>query len=298
MVPGGYTGDGGPAVDAELADPFGVAVDKAGNIYIADLDNNAIRKVTAATGIITTVAGNGNFGYSGDGGPAVDANLYWPKAVAVDSAGNLYISDSGNFAIRKVAAGTGIITTIAGRGNGCSQETNVYGDGCPAVDANLEISGYFTGTGGIAVDASGNVYLADPDVAEVREIKASTGIIVSVAGNTVAGFSGDGGLATKAELNLPRDVKVDGAGNLFIADDYNNVIREVTASTGKISTVAGEQYTSGGTKELVPFVAATGATFSNPGYVSIDPSGNVFISDVNHQVVDKVYSLAAATPVP
>jgi hypothetical protein len=297
MVPGGYTGDGGPALDAELGGPFGVAVDKAGNIYIADTYNSAIRKVTAATGIITTVAGNGNFGYSGDGGLAIDANLKWPKSVALDAAGNLYISDSANQVIRKVTAATGIITTIAGQGSGCAQETDVYGDGCPAVDANFEVPGFGTGTGGIAVDAKGNVYISDPDVATVREIVASTGTIVRVAGNNTAGFSGDGALATSAELNLPRDVKVDGAGNLFIADDDNNVVREVSASTGKISTVAGEQYTSGGTKAVVPFVTATGVKFAGPAYISLDPSGNLFITDVNDFVIYKAYGMAAATPV-
>ena len=302
MVPGGYTGDGGPALDAELANPFGVALDKAGNIYIADLYNSAIRKVTAATGIITTVAGNGTFGYSGDGGPATQAEISWPKSVAVDTAGNIYISDLSNKVIRKVTVATGIISTIAGGGNGCPAETDDYGDGCPAVDANFEIPGYGTGTGGIAVDAHGNVFVADPDVETVREIVASTGIIKVVAGNGYqnpnggGGYSGNGGPATSAELNLPTDVKVDGAGNIFIADSDNNVIREVSASTGKISLVAGIQYSSGGGKEIAPGTAATAVTFVKPNYISVDPSGNLFITDVNDFVVDKVY--AAATPLP
>jgi hypothetical protein len=307
MIPGGYTGDGGPALDAELGGPFGVTVDKAGNLYIADTSNSAIRKVAASTGTITTVAGNGNYGYSGDGGLAVDANLGSPKAVAVDSAGNLYISDATNYVIRKVTASTGIITTIAGGGSGCSQETDAYGDGCPAVDAILEVGTEGTGTGGIAVDASGNVYLADPDVETVRKIVASTGKIVVVAGNGYinpnngqGGYSGNGGPATSAELNLPRDVRVDGAGNIFFSDAQNNIIREVSAATGKISTVAGVQYTSGGTKEstpVIPFVAATGVTFNIPAYISLDPSGNLFITDVNNFVVYKAYGIGAATPV-
>ena len=300
MVPGGYTGDGGPALQAELGGPFAVAVDKAGNIYIADTYNSAIRKVTASTGIITTIAGNGTYGYSGDGGLATQAEISWPKAIAFDTAGNLYISDSANQVIRKVTASTGKISTIAGGGSGCTKETDAYGDGCPAAEANFEVPGYGTGTGGIAVDSKGNIYIADPDVETVRKITASTGIISVVAGNGyigangVGGYSGDGGLAVQAELNNPHDVKVDGAGNIFIADTSNNVIREVSASTGKISTVAGMYYSNGGGKEISPAVAATAIAFNKPAYVSIDSSGNLFISDVSDFVVDKVYG--AGTP--
>ncbi len=302
MIPGGYTGDGGPALQAELGGPFGVAVDKAGNIYIADTYNSAIRKVTAATGIITTVAGNGNAGYTGDGGLATQAEIFLPKAVALDAAGNIYISDTANHVIRKVTVATGKISTIAGGGYGCTAETDAYGDGCPAVDANFEVPDYGSGTGGIAVDASGNVYVADPDVETVRKITASTGIITVVAGNGyigtngVGGYSGDGGPATKAELNNPRDVKVDGAGNLFITDANNNIVREVTASTGKISTVAGIYHSSGGTKEIAPAVSPTAVSFTGPAYISIDPSGNLFISDVNDFLVYKVYGAAAPSP--
>jgi len=301
--PGGYSGDGGPATKAELGGPFGVALDKAGNLYIADTYNSAIRKVSATTGIITTVAGNGTYGYSGDGGPATQAEISWAKGVAVDTAGNLYISDTSNQVIRKVTAATGKISTIAGAGGGCSAETDAYGDGCPAIDANFEVPGYGTGTGGIAVDAKGNVFIADPDVETVREIQASNGVIKVVAGNGyiaasgAGGYSGDGGPATSAELNLPRDVKVDGAGNIFIADADNNVIREVSAATGKISTIAGIYYASGGGKELDPATSATGVKFATPAYISIDPSGNLFVSDVNNYEVDKVYGAAAATPV-
>jgi len=302
-IPGGYTGDGGPATKAELGGPFGVALDKAGNLFIADTYNSVIRKVSATTGIITTVAGNGTFGYSGDGGLATQAELAWPKSVAVDTAGNIYISDSSNQVIRKVTVATGKISTIAGGGNGCTAETDVYGDGCPAIYANFEVPGYGTGTGGIAVDAKGNVFIADPDVETVREIQASNGIIKVVAGNGyrdsqgAGGFSGDGGPATSAELNNPRDVKVDGAGNIFISDASNNVIREVNAATGKINTIAGIYYASGGGKMVSPATSPTAVKFATPAYISIDPSGNLFISDVNNFMVDKVYGAAAATPV-
>ena len=302
MNPGGYSGDGGPATSAELGGPFGVALDKAGNIYIADTYNNVIRKVTASTGKISTVAGNGTSGYSGDGGAATSAELTFPKSVALDTAGNIYISDSFNEVIRKVTISTGKISTIAGGGNGCNAETDEYGDGCPALDANFEVSGYGTGTGGIAIDSKNNIYIADPDVETVRKITAATGIITRVAGtgyrdsNGSGGYTGNGGAATSAELNFPTDVKVDASGNLFIADSHNNVIREVTASTGKISLVAGTYYASGGGKEVVPATAPTAVTFTGPNYISIDPSGNLFIADTGNFKIDKVYGIATATP--
>ncbi|HXN48779.1 MAG TPA: hypothetical protein VN893_19165, partial [Bryobacteraceae bacterium] len=273
----GYSGDGGPATSAELSESDGVAVDGTGNIYIADSDNQAIRKVTAATGVITTVAGNGTglAGYSGDGGPATSAQLWGPGGVALDGSGNIYIADTGNHAIRRVAASTGIITTVAGTGNfepdamALDGSGNLYfvdtlhpflikvaaatgitivagngiygysGDGGPATSAQL------WGPGGVAVDGSGNLYIADGDNVRVRKVAASTGIITTVAGNGTAGYSGDGGPAASAELNNPADVAVDGAGNVYVADSGNGLIRMlVPVATRAVlsitSTSAGE----------------------------------------------------------
>ena len=215
-----YAGDGGTATSVELFSPLGVTVDASGNIYIADSGNNRIRKVTASTGIITTVAGNGTGGYSGDSGVATRAELNSPSGVAVDASGNIYIVDSGNNRIRKVTASTGVITTMAGNGTG-----GYSGDNGVATSAELN-SPY-----GVAVDASGNIYIADTNNLVIRTVTASTGIITTVAGNGTAGSSGDGGAATSAELSYPTAVVVDSPGNVYIADYNNNKVRTVGSIT-------------------------------------------------------------------
>jgi RHS repeat-associated protein len=221
-----YGGDGGPAVDAQLNTPYRVAVDAAGSLYIADTYNNRVRKVDT-NGIITTVAGNGTWGFSGDGGPAVDAKLRSPLGLAVDSAGNLYIADSGNNRVRKVDT-SGIITTVAGNAG-----YHYNGDGRPAVDASLY------GPSGVAVDAAGNLYIADNDNYRIRKVDTS-GTITTVTATGAKGYGGDGGLAVNASLQSPQSVAVDAAGNLYIADAGNNRIRKV----GPPSTFAA--YTSAG----------------------------------------------------
>jgi trimeric autotransporter adhesin len=212
----GYSGDGGPATSAELSAPSGVAVDTAGNIYIADLENFRVRKVTASTGKISTVAGNGTQGYSGDGGPATSAELFYSWGVAVDTAGNNYLADIVLNRIRKVTASTGIISTVAGNGT-----YGFSGDGGPATSAQI-YDPY-----GVAVDIAGNFYIADVGNLRIRKVTASTGKISTVAGNGTAGYSGDGGPATSAELYQSQGVAVDTAGNIYIADTVNNRIRAV-----------------------------------------------------------------------
>jgi uncharacterized protein (TIGR03437 family) len=210
----GFSGDGGPATGASLHEPYGVAVDAAGNIYVADTRNSRIRKVSPA-GVITTVAGNGTYGFSGDGGPATGASLVYPYGVAVDAAGNIYVADSDNRRIRKVSP-TGIITTVAGSGTYGSS-----GDGGPATGASLNQPC------GVAVDAAGNIYVADTYNSRIRKVSPA-GIITAVAGNGIDGFSGDGGPATGASLCYPFAVAVDAAGNIYVADTSNDRIREVT----------------------------------------------------------------------
>jgi sugar lactone lactonase YvrE len=270
----GYSGDGGPATRAELNYPNGVAVDGSGNLFIADNNNQCIREV-GTNGIITTVAGNGTPGYSGDGGPATNAELNYPDGVAVDGSGNLFIADFGNDRIRKVGT-NGIIITVAGNGT-----PGYSGDGGPATNAEL---GY---TNGIALDASGNLFIADGGNQRIRKV-GTNGVITTVAGNGTNGYSGDGGAATSAELDAPMGVAVDASGNLFIADQHNQRIREV-GTNGMIITVAGNGtygYSGdGGT--------ATSAELDAPTGVAVDASGNLFIADTDNSVVRKVVSPSA-----
>jgi hypothetical protein len=224
----GYGGDGGPAANALLASPVGVATDAAGNLFIADATNYRIRRVDAGTGIITTVVGTGALGFGGDGGSATSALLNFPYGVAIDAGGNLFLSDYHNHRIRRVDAGTGIITTVAGTG-----VSGYGGDGGPAVNALLN-----TPTG-VAIDAGGNLFLSDYHNHRIRRVDAGTGIITTVAGTGAFGYGGDGGPATGALLNYPRGVATDASGNLFIADSDNHRVRRVDAGTGTITTVAG-----------------------------------------------------------
>ena len=275
---GTYSGDGGAATSAGLSSPAGVAVDGAGNLYIADAANNVIRKVTAG-GTITTVAGNNSLGggYSGDGGPATGAALNDPMAVTVDSAGNLYIADTANNVIRKVNTG-GTITTVAGNyslGGGYS------GDGGPATSAAL----YAPVT--VTVDGAGNLYIADTANNVIRQVNTS-GTITTFAGDYSLGgtYSGDGGAATAAALNQPTGIALDSATNLYIADTGNNVIRVVNAASGNISTFAGN-YSLGGTYSG-DGGAATAAGLNQPIDVVVDGLGNLYISDDSNDVIRQV----------
>lgn len=220
----GYGGDGGPAVAAQLNEPRGIAVDTAGNLYIADLNNHRIRRVGTG-GTITTVAGTGAAGYSGDGGAATAALLNSPFGVAVDASGRLHIADSANYRIRRVET-NGTIATEAGTG------TSGYGgDNGPALAAQFQF------IFGIAQDGAGNLYLADGNNHRVRRV-AANGTMTTVAGVGISGFSGDGGAATAAQLNFPTGMAIDTAGMLYIADAGNNRVRQVTAG-GTVTTLAG-----------------------------------------------------------
>ena len=266
----GFNGDGGPATMAALLVPSGVAVDKYNNLYIADNDNNRIRKVDAITGIITTVAGNGLYAFAGDGGPAISASLKAPTGVAIDAGGNIYIADYYNNRIRKVDVSTGIITTIAGNG------ANGYGgDGGPAVSANIWLPT------GVAVDAGNNVYIADWVNQRIRKVDALTGIITTVAGNGIAGFSGDGGLAISAELFQPYGISLDAGGNLYIADYANNRIRKVRAGTGIISTVAG----TGAQGFNRDGLSGLSTNLTAPTGITVDIFGNLYIADLSQRVL-------------
>jgi sugar lactone lactonase YvrE len=211
----GYSGDGGPATSAELNNPNGVVLDKAGDLFIADANNNVVREVNTS-GIITTVAGNGSPGYSGDGRPATSAELHSPRGLAVDGIGDLFIVDFANHRIREVVKATGVITTVAGNGTG-----GYSGNGGPATRAELLFPT------GVVVDAVGDLFIADSGNSVIREVNTS-GIITTVAGNGTHGYSGDNGPATTAKLYDAAGVALDNSGDLFIADTFNNRIRRVT----------------------------------------------------------------------
>jgi len=262
----GFSGDGSAASGAELSSPFSVAVDKTGNVFIADQFNNRIRKVDTS-GNISTVAGNGTSGYTGDGSAATSAEMADPEGIAVDSSGNLYISDTANCVVRKVTS-SGTISTIAGNfTNGCGYS----GDGAAATAAMLNHPS------GLVLDSKGNLYIADTSNDIVR-ILTTDGNINTYAGNFGAGigFTGDGGPATSARMNNPEGLAIDSAGNLYVADGNNNRVRVVNAATGVISTFAGSStlgaYSGDGG-------LATKAKLNTPKGVAIDSVGNLYIAD-------------------
>jgi pimeloyl-ACP methyl ester carboxylesterase len=272
---GGYSGDNGPAIWAELNVPYGVAADAFGNIYIADTNNNRIRMVSP-NGTITTVAGNGAQGYSGDNAAATSAALNGPRGVAVDGFGNIYIA--GGSRIRMVSP-SGIITTVAGSGT-----LGYSGDGAAATSAELNYPG------GVAVDAQGNIYIADTDNSRVRMVSPN-GIITTVAGNGTPGYSGDNGIATSAELNWPYGVAVDASGNIYIADDQNHLIRKVSPG-GIITTVAGDG-TRGYSGDNGPAISAE---LNWPSGVAVDVFGNLYIADTGNSRIREV--ILSSPPAP
>jgi RHS repeat-associated protein len=268
----GFRGDGGSATAAVLYFPRGVTIDPQGNLFIADYASGRIRKVSPA-GIITTVAGSGMYGFSGDGGQATAASLYYPVDVTVDPQGNLFIADTFNHRIRKVGQ-DGIITTVAGNG-----ASGFSGDDGIATAASLSYP-Y-----GITIDPQGNLFIADYGNHRIRKVSPA-GIITTMVGNGTAGFEGDGGIAIAAKLYYPYDVAVSPQGSLFVAD--NNRIRKVDP-VGIITTVAGN-FNPGFSGDNG---AATGANLSGPTGVTIDPQGNLFIADVINNRIRKV-----ALPLP
>jgi len=264
----GDSGNGGPALQAQLFFPTGIAFDPSGNMFIAEANGNVVRRVDATTQIITTVAGTGVAGFSGDGGPAASAQLSEPVHVVFDESGNLYITDAGNQRIRKVDTATGIITTVAGNGI-----AGFSGDGGPATSAELNFPN------GVGLDGAGNVYFGDSNNNRIRKIDVTTGIISTVAGNGTAGYSGDGGLATNAELNFPSRPAIDSAGNLYVADFLNNVVRRVDSTSHVIVTIAGTG-AAGNSGDDGP---ASLAQFNGPLSITVDTNGNLYVSEINNE---------------
>jgi sugar lactone lactonase YvrE len=283
--------DGLPATEAELDLPSSVTLDGQGNLYIADSLHNRLRKVTASTGVISTIAGNGNPAYTGDNGPAINATLNVPSGVTIDGAGNLYIADTGNNVVRMINASTGIITTIAG--------TGVLGD---AGDGSVATSATMNQPWGVTLDTNGNVFIADTSNHRIRVVCAASGAvygvscpaagdIVTVAGNGFTNadgsgsFSGDGGPATQAGLYFPYAVAFDANGNMYIPDTLNNRIR-IVSSSGTINTFAG----TGNVGFSGDGGAAASAELWAPSGVIADPANNIYIADTQNSAIRKVSS--------
>ncbi len=268
---GGFYGDGGAATAAQIYLPYGLAVDASNNLYICDQQNERIRKVSAS-GIITTIAGNGTAAYGGDGGAATAAQFNDPAGVVVDASNNVYVADRVNNRIRKITP-AGIISTFAGIGS-----AGYSGDGAAATAAQVN------DPWGIGIDPSGNIYIADRGNNSIRKVNTS-GVISTVAGYGSYGYSGDGAAATAAKMRYPTSVTADGSGNIFIADEFNNCIRKVDPS-GIITTFVSTGTTSGGySGDGGP---ATAAQVNFPRGVALDAAGNLYIDDLGNHRIRKV----------
>ena len=268
---GGTTlGDGGPATASSIGYFAGIAFDSHGNLYIADGNHNRIRIVNPGTGIITTFAGDGIAGFSGDGTLATNAELNTPTWVAVDLLNNVYITDAVNNRIRKVDALTSVITTVAGNGSTLYASDNIL-----ATDASF-------GAQGIAVDLSGNLFIVDADNQRIRKVDGSSGIISTIAGNGISGFVGDGTSATTAEISGPFGICVDRANNIYIDDRSNSRIRKIDVS-GIITTVAG----NGNSTYSGDEIPATAAQL-DPFAIALDDSGNLVVADFMNSRIRKI----------
>jgi uncharacterized protein (TIGR03437 family) len=272
----GFSGDGGPAISAQLYYPSDVTVDLVGNVYIADNNNNLVRKVSPQ-GVITTVAGSGQPGFSGDGGPATSAQLRNPDGVGLDASGNLYIADYNNGLVRKVDP-SGVISTIAGGGSCCG-----WGDG------NLALSAGFNAPSGVHADSAGNLYVSVEGQNRIAQV-LTNGFIRTLVGGNGSGYSGDGGPSYSAQLNVPADVAIDAAGALYIPDYYNNRIRKVTPDL-TITTIAGSGSSGGFSGDGGP---ALSALLNRPSGIAVDLSGRVYIADSSN---NRVRVLTPAVPV-
>ncbi len=282
---GAYSGDFGPATAANLNGPFALALDTNDNIIFADGYNHVVRKVTRSTGIITTIAGKTTAGYSGDGGPATDAELNNPVGIAIDNAGNIYIADDHNNVIRKVNP-AGIISTIAG-----NTTAGFSGDGGAATAASMDLPI------GIAFDVEQNLFIADVRNNKIRKVNMTTGIITTVGGRDSAGYSGDGGLISAAKLDSPQRINFDDSNYMYISDFMNNVVRKVHPVTGIVTTVAGNGVGAGTTPAAGSYSGdggpATSAGMYFPHGVAFDKQHNMYICDRGNDVIRKI-----STPLP
>ncbi|HTB32456.1 MAG TPA: T9SS type A sorting domain-containing protein [Bacteroidia bacterium] len=265
----GYSGDGGPSTAAELCGPMGIFADASHNVYMADIGNGRIRKIDTS-GIISSIAGNGAYGFSGDGGSALNAEFEDPAGICGDKSGNIYVADEFNNRVRKISK-SGIISTVAG-----SASRGYSGDGGPATGAEL----YYPSS--VAVDDSNNIFIADESNNAIRKVNSS-GIIFTIAGNGIGGFTGDGGPSNTAELFNAAGVGVDNSGNIYITDGFNERTRKITPD-GKISTIAG----TGLAGYSASFDVAIHATLYDPVCIMADTSGNLYFANIFNNLVQKL----------
>ncbi|MEO6542134.1 MAG: hypothetical protein ABIN74_14115, partial [Ferruginibacter sp.] len=254
----GYNGDGIAATSAQLNAPQGLAVDAYGNIYIGDMVNFRIRKINILTGIISTIAGTGVFGYNGDGITATSAQITLASALAFDVNGDLYFTDRSNNRIRKISMSTGLISTVAGTGT-----VGYNGDGIAATTAQLN------GPNDVAFDVNGNMYIADWINNRVRKVDKITGIISTVAGTGTGGYNGEAIAATSAQINGPCGIIFDVYKNIYFAEYGGHRVRKITISTGLVNTIAGTG-TAGYNGDGIP--AITAQLFA-PAYIRFDCTG-------------------------
>jgi DNA-binding beta-propeller fold protein YncE len=270
----GYSGDGGPATRAQLNQPFDVAFDRSGNLFFSDTFNHCIRRVDRKSGLITTVAGNGTKGFSGDGKKATEATLNEPYGLELDAAGNLYIVDRLNYCIRKVDGATGLISTIAGIGG----KPGFGGDGGQAAAARL------VEPNGIALDCRGNLYIADVSGHRVRVVDLERGTIETLCGNGKGVTAGDGGPLKSATLNGPRALAFHPDGTLLLVERNGHSVRRIDLTKGTIERFAGtgkRGFTGDGGRAL-------DATFDGPKEIDIDRDGNVFVVDTENEVIRRI----------
>jgi sugar lactone lactonase YvrE len=278
----GYAGDGGLATKAMLNEPYEVRFDKAGNMLFVEMKNYVVRKVDAKSGTMSTVAGTGELGFGGDGGPATKAQLNIPHSIAIDGDDNLYIADIGNHRIRKVDAKTGIINTIAGNG-----EKQPPTDGQPAAGRPM--------IGPRALFIAGpTMWIALREGHSVWKMDLPSGVLTRVAGTGKRGYSGDGGPAKDATFDGPKGIAVGPDKGVYVVDTENNAIRRIDSVAGTISTIAGRgpQF-KGGAGDGGP---ATMATMDRPHGIGIGPDGTVFIGDTNNHRVRRIRAQLAAKP--
>jgi sugar lactone lactonase YvrE len=259
----GYSGDGGPALSADLNEPYEVRFDRAGNMFFAEMQNHVVRRVDAKTHLISTVAGTGVAGFAGDGGPAAEALLRQPHSIAFDTQERLLICDIGNLRIRRVDLKTGIIETWAGTG-----EKKPTPDGAPISGTPLD------GPRAITADRDGNLYLALREGNTILKIDTKAGRIYHIAGTGETGYSGDGGLAKTARLSGPKGVAWSPDGSLYIADTESHTIRKIDLASGIITTVAGTGQRGNG-----PDGDARHCQLSRPHGIFVSADGRVYISD-------------------